>query len=190
MEEAARQAELFKQENPQPEAPSWVFPGVARYCRNRRMVTSALVKLLYRVNKDLQAMNNQLKQDRKQSVSKLKTLTLSTKRQWDGFCEYLDILISEQHTKLEKSDNVVSVHRAQGAIDALSYLKYLREEADRLMSALGRLVAKTDQMGDVFGDYGLSQEDVEESPRGTNKTKACRRHILSKCRKKVCLLKR
>ncbi len=76
-------------------------------------------------------MNNQLNKDqlRKQSVSKLKTLT-STKKQWDAFCDYLDILISEQHTKLEKSDNVVSVYRAQGAIDVLRFLKYLKDEAD------------------------------------------------------------
>jgi hypothetical protein len=66
--------------------------------------------------------------NRKQAVSKLKPM-LSTKRQWDGFCDYLDIMISEQHTKLEKSDNIVSIHRAQGAIDAFRYLKYLREEA-------------------------------------------------------------
>lgn len=70
----------------------------------------------------------QVEQDRKSAVSKLKTF-VSTKKQWDGFCEYLDILISEHHRKLEKADNIVSVHRAQGAIEALRYLKYLREEA-------------------------------------------------------------
>ena len=75
-------------------------------------------------------MNNNLNKDqlRKQSVSKLKTLT-STKRQWDAFWDYLDILISEQHTKLEKSESLVAVHRAQGAIDILRYLKYLKDEA-------------------------------------------------------------
>lgn len=74
-------------------------------------------------------MNNSNQQDlRKQAVSKLKPM-INTKRQWDAFCDYLDIMISEQHTKLEKSDNIVSIHRAQGAIDALKYLKYLRQEA-------------------------------------------------------------
>ena len=70
----------------------------------------------------------QVEQDRKSAVSKLKAF-VNTKKQWDGFCEYLDILISEHHRKLEKADNIVSVHRAQGAIEALRYLKYLREEA-------------------------------------------------------------
>jgi ferritin len=70
----------------------------------------------------------QVEQDRKSAVNKLKAF-VNTKKQWDGFCEYLDILISEQHRKLEKADNIVSVHRAQGAVEALRYLKYLREEA-------------------------------------------------------------
>ena len=72
-------------------------------------------------------MNNQ-QELRKQAVSKLKPM-ITTKRQWDAFCDYLDILMSEQHTKLEKSDNMVSVHRAQGAVEILRYLKYLKEEA-------------------------------------------------------------
>lgn len=38
-------------------------------------------------------------------------------------------MISEQHTKLEQSDNIVSIHQAQGAIKTLRTLKYLREEA-------------------------------------------------------------
>ena len=67
-------------------------------------------------------------QDRKLSVSKLKPF-VGNKRQWDAFCEYLDIIVSEHQRKLEKADNIVSVHRAQGAIEALRYLKYLREEA-------------------------------------------------------------
>lgn len=76
--------------------------------------------------------NNLSQQDllRKQAVSKFKNL-MTTKRQWDGFCDYLDILISEHHRKLEQSDNTVSIHRAQGAIEALRYLKYLQDEAEQ-----------------------------------------------------------
>jgi len=38
-------------------------------------------------------------------------------------------MISEQHKKLEQSDNIVSIHQAQGAIQILRSLKYLRDEA-------------------------------------------------------------
>lgn len=67
-------------------------------------------------------------QRRKQAVSHLKPLC-SSKKQWDAFCEYLDIMIAENHKKLEQSDNIVSIHQAQGAVSALRYLKYLRDEA-------------------------------------------------------------
>lgn len=71
-------------------------------------------------------MNNL--QDRKKVVGKLKPLC-SNKRQWDAFCEYLDIMISEQHKKLEQSDNIVSIHQAQGAVQLLRSMKYLQDEA-------------------------------------------------------------
>jgi hypothetical protein len=61
-------------------------------------------------------------------VSKLKPLC-SNGNQWNAFCEYLDILVSEQHKKLEQMDDIVSIHQAQGAIKALRQLKYLRDEA-------------------------------------------------------------
>ena len=67
-------------------------------------------------------------QHRKQVVSRLKPLC-SNNKQWDAFCEYLDIMISEQHKKLEQSDNIVSIHQAQGAIQILRTLKYLKDEA-------------------------------------------------------------
>jgi len=61
-------------------------------------------------------------------VSRLKPLC-SNKRQWDAYTEYLDILISEQHKKLEQSDNIISIHQAQGAIQMLRSMKYLQDEA-------------------------------------------------------------
>ena len=38
-------------------------------------------------------------------------------------------MISEQHRKLEQSDNMVSIHQAQGAIQILRSMKYLQDEA-------------------------------------------------------------
>jgi hypothetical protein len=73
-------------------------------------------------------INNQQDNHRQKAVSKLKSLCNNTK-QWDAFCEYLDILVSEHHRNLEQSDNIVSIHQAQGAVKALRSLKYLRDEA-------------------------------------------------------------
>ncbi len=70
------------------------------------------------------ADNNQ----RQKVVSKLKPLC-SNNNQWNAYCDYLDIMISEQHKKLEQSDNIVSIHQSQGAIQVLRSLKYLRDEA-------------------------------------------------------------
>jgi hypothetical protein len=67
-------------------------------------------------------------QHRQKVVSKLKPLC-SNNRQWEAYNEYLDIMISDQHKKLEQSDNIVSIHQAQGAIQILRTLKYLRDEA-------------------------------------------------------------
>jgi hypothetical protein len=66
--------------------------------------------------------------NRKQVVSHLKPLC-NNKKQWDAFCEYLNILISEQHKKLEQAEDVASLHRAQGAVQVLNRVKLLRDEA-------------------------------------------------------------
>ena len=70
-------------------------------------------------------MNNK----RQQAVSRLKPLC-SNKRQWDALLEYLECHIDEHRVSLEQSEDVVKVHRAQGAIAALRKLKYLRDEAN------------------------------------------------------------
>jgi hypothetical protein len=62
--------------------------------------------------------------------SKLKPL-VSSNRQWDHFSSYLDILIEQQHKVLEQSDNMVSVHKAQGAIEALRKIRRLREDVNK-----------------------------------------------------------
>jgi hypothetical protein len=75
-------------------------------------------------------MSNNLQDSnlRHKAVSRLKPLC-SNAKQWQAFLDYIDILISEQHKKLEQSGDVVALHQAQGAIHVLRTLKYLKEEA-------------------------------------------------------------
>jgi hypothetical protein len=65
-------------------------------------------------------------QDR-EHLNKLKAL-VSNQAQWHKFEEYLDTLVDQQHRVMEQSDNIVAVHRAQGAIYQLRRLKLLRDE--------------------------------------------------------------
>ncbi len=41
---------------------------------------------------------------------------------------YIDSLIESHHRAIEQADDVVVIHRTQGAIAALRRLKFLREE--------------------------------------------------------------
>ena len=63
----------------------------------------------------------------KEHHSKLKGL-VSNQAQWDKFTDYLSFLIEQQHRVMEQSDNVVAMHRAQGAVYQLRRLKLLRDE--------------------------------------------------------------
>lgn len=56
---------------------------------------------------------------------------MGNNRQWEAFSNYIDLTIEQHQKVLEQSDDVVVVHRQQGAIAALRKLKYLREEVDR-----------------------------------------------------------
>ena len=38
------------------------------------------------------------------------------------------MLIAQQHKTLEQSDNMITVHKAQGAIEALRKIRRLRED--------------------------------------------------------------
>jgi len=49
---------------------------------------------------------------------------------WETFNKYIDILIESQHKALEQTDNVVLMHRCQGAIHTLRRLKLIRDEAN------------------------------------------------------------
>lgn len=72
-------------------------------------------------------MHNPL--DRKQVVSRLKPLC-NNPDIWKAFGEYIDLEIQMQQSALEQADNMVVMHRAQGAIASLRRLKKLREEAN------------------------------------------------------------
>ena len=63
----------------------------------------------------------------KEIFSKLKGL-VSSNRQWDHFSNYLDVLIAQQHKVLEQSENMITVHKAQGAVEALRKIRRLRED--------------------------------------------------------------
>jgi hypothetical protein len=63
----------------------------------------------------------------KDHLSKLKPL-VNNPQQWNDFKEYLNFIIAQQHRAIEQSDNVVAIHRAQGAIYQLRRLQLLRDE--------------------------------------------------------------
>jgi predicted Rossmann-fold nucleotide-binding protein len=63
----------------------------------------------------------------KEILSKLKPL-VGNNRQWDHFSNYLDVLIAQQHKVLEQSENMITVHKAQGAVEALRKIRRLRED--------------------------------------------------------------
>jgi len=49
-------------------------------------------------------------------------------RQWDHFSNYLDVLIAQQQKVLEQSENMISVHKAQGAVETLRKIRRLRDD--------------------------------------------------------------
>jgi len=53
---------------------------------------------------------------------------VSNHQQWEQFSKYLDTLVNQQHKSMEQSDNIVAIHRAQGAIYQLRRLQMLRDE--------------------------------------------------------------
>jgi hypothetical protein len=53
---------------------------------------------------------------------------VNNKPEWDAFCQELDVWIEEQHKRLEQSEHVIEMHRAQGAIYTLRRLKFLRDK--------------------------------------------------------------
>jgi hypothetical protein len=54
----------------------------------------------------------------------------NNKDTWEGFVEYMDYLIEQQHRKMEQTTNSTELFQAQGAIQTLRSLKYLRERVN------------------------------------------------------------
>jgi len=50
---------------------------------------------------------------------------LNNHRQWQHFNNYIDFTIEQHHRILEQSDDVVLLHKAQGAIEILRKIKTL-----------------------------------------------------------------
>jgi|TARA_B100000900_G_C20097371_1_gene520536 hypothetical protein len=48
----------------------------------------------------------------------------------NSFNNYIDALIEQQQKALEQSDNVIMMHRSQGAIATLRRMKLLRESVN------------------------------------------------------------
>jgi len=55
---------------------------------------------------------------------------LNNPLQWEAFNSYIDILIAQHQSTLEQSDNVILMHRSQGAIITLKKLKQIRDIAN------------------------------------------------------------
>ena len=60
-------------------------------------------------------------------LNKLKPL-VGNNRQCDHFSKYLDNMVDQHHKVLEQSVNMVTVHKAQGAIDLLRKITRLSED--------------------------------------------------------------
>jgi hypothetical protein len=60
---------------------------------------------------------------------------VSTPRMWTGFNEMLDATIEIHQKKLEQSIEPVDMYKAQGAIQVLRQLKYLRDEVNASQKA-------------------------------------------------------
>ena len=67
--------------------------------------------------------------NKQQVLSRLKPL-VGNNRQWEAFSSYIDLAIEQHQRVLEQSDDIITMHRQQGAITALRKLKYLRDEVN------------------------------------------------------------
>jgi hypothetical protein len=65
----------------------------------------------------------------KQVLQQIKPLTNNPKLM-NSFNDYIDALIKQQHKILEQSNDMITLHRSQGAIATLSKLKLLRDEVN------------------------------------------------------------
>jgi hypothetical protein len=66
--------------------------------------------------------------EKKQWLPKLRPLAAPL--QWQAFEEMLDNAINAQLRKLEQAVEPIDIYRAQGAIQSLKTLRYLKQEID------------------------------------------------------------
>jgi hypothetical protein len=52
---------------------------------------------------------------------------INNKESWDQFCDYLDQEIAKYNRSLETLTDTVEIYRAQGSVNALRKLKYMRD---------------------------------------------------------------
>ena len=82
------------------------------------------------MNNDFQEMNNNLNSQahnlQDKLLSKLKPL-VNNKDQWDSFSDYINYLIAQNHAVMEQTNDLVMLHRSQGAIMMLKRLRQLRD---------------------------------------------------------------
>ena len=78
------------------------------------------------MNNNLNSQANSL-QDK--LLSKLKPL-VNNKDQWDSFNDYLNFLIAQNHAVMEQTNELVILHRSQGAIMMLRRLRQLRDSVN------------------------------------------------------------
>ena len=62
-------------------------------------------------------------------LSKLKPL-VNNKDQWDSFSDYINYLIAQNHAVMEQTNDLVILHRSQGAILMLRRLRQLRDSVN------------------------------------------------------------
>ncbi|ASF00114.1 hypothetical protein [uncultured virus] len=62
-------------------------------------------------------------------LSKLKPL-VNNKDQWDSFSDYINFLIAQNHAVMEQTNELVILHRSQGAIMMLRRLRQLRDSVN------------------------------------------------------------
>ena len=65
----------------------------------------------------------------KQVLQQIKPLVNNLKLM-NSFNDYIDALVKQQHKILEQSNDMITLHRSQGAIATLSKLKLLRDEVN------------------------------------------------------------
>jgi hypothetical protein len=65
----------------------------------------------------------------KQVLQQIKPLVNNLKLM-NSFNDYIDELVKQQHKILEQSNDMITLHRSQGAIATLSKLKLLRDEVN------------------------------------------------------------